>query len=287
MTKAWGAALKAHHALGSTTLATCWKATLTNGTVVTATALDRDIPNLPYDGRTYLSVAAYTPSDVESASNLAPDNLELEGFLASPHITDADIHSGIWDYAKIEIFNVNYKDLTQGRDRLREGTLGEVRAGRASFRAELRGLTQHYSLTFIRVIQKECPWDLGSTKPKAFCGVNLVPITVTGTVDSAVNNREIIDAARTEALDWFTGGKLTFTSGLNNGLSMEVKYSTAGLLELHEAMPFAIVAGDVYSVYAGCLKRKIQDCRDKHNNVLNFGGFSYLPGQRVYAGPQE
>jgi uncharacterized phage protein (TIGR02218 family) len=277
--KSWGTPLRNHYAQGSPTLATCWKATLTNGTVVAATSLDRDIT---FNSVLYLSIAAYTPSDVESGSNLAPDNLELEGFLASPHVTDDDIHSGIWDFARFEIFEVNYKDLTQGRNRIREGTLGEVRGGRSSFRQELRGLTQAYSRTIVRLIQKDCDADLGDAR----CKVDLEPITVTGSIDSVDGNRTITDAARTEAVNWFTGAKFTFLTGLNAGLSMEVKYSSGGVIELHEAMPFEIVAGDTYSVPAGCTKRKIEDCKDKHNNVVNNRGFDLLPGQRIYAGPQ-
>jgi len=277
--KAWSAALKTHMGLGSTTAATLWKATLTNGTIVAATSLDRDIT---FDSVLYLSIAAYTPSDVESGSQLAPDNLELEGFLASPHITDGDIHSGIWDFAAIEIFEVNYRDLTMGRNRIREGTLGEVRGGRASFRAELRGLTQAYSRKIVRLIQKECDADLGDAR----CTVDLGPFTVTGTIDSVASNREFTDAARTEANEWLTAGKITFTSGLNNGLSMEVKNSTAaGVIKLHELMPFNIVAGDTYSMYAGCTKRMTEDCIGKFDNVVNFRGFPHLPGQRIYEGP--
>ncbi len=281
--KGTSTALKAHMALGSTTMALCWKATLTNGTIVTATAHDRDIV---FDGLTYLSTAAYTPSDVESGADMAPDNLEVEGFLASPHITAADVHTGIWDYAAIEIFEVNYRDLTMGRNRIRSGTLGEVKSGFAMFRAELRGLMQAYSRRIVRLIQATCDADLGDAR----CGVNLnagsPTMTVTGTIDSVASNRQFTDAARNEAADWFTAGKITFTSGLNNGLSMEVKQSTAlGVITLHEAMPFNIVAGDTYSMYAGCQKRMAEDCIAKFDNVVNFRGFPHLPGSRVYAGP--
>jgi uncharacterized phage protein (TIGR02218 family) len=279
--KAWGAAFKAHYALGSTTLATCWKATLTNGTVVAATSHDRDIV---LGGVTYLSVAAYTPTDVESSADLSPDNLELEGFLASPAITDGDIHSGIWDFAAVEIFEVNYRDLTMGRNRMREGTLGEVKGGLASFRAELRGLTQAYSRRIVRLIQKECDADLGDAR----CTVDLAAFTVNGTIDSVTSNREFTDVARTEQNDRFSAGKVTFTSGLNAGLSMEVKQSSAGgVIKLHEFMPFELVAGDTYSMYAGCTKRKAEDCIAKFDNVLNHRGFDFLPGSRVYAGPES
>jgi uncharacterized phage protein (TIGR02218 family) len=278
------AELLAHYALGKTTLARCWKATLTNGTVVTATAHDRDIV---FGGLTYLSTAAYTPSDVESGSDMSPDNLELEGFLASPHIVASDVQTGIWDYAAVEDFEVNYKDLTMGRNLIRSGTLGEVHTDMSKFRAEFRGLMQRFSRRIVRLTQALCDADLGDAR----CGVDLdagsPTMTVTGTIDSVTSNREFTDAARTEAADWFTGGKITFTSGLNNGLSMEVKESTAlGVITLHELMPFNIVAGDTYSMYAGCTKRFTEDCIAKFDNGVNFRGFPHLPGNRIYAGSQ-
>jgi uncharacterized phage protein (TIGR02218 family) len=184
------AALKAHYAQGTTTIATCWRATLTDGTVIAATSYDRDII---VDGITYLSAQGYNHTDVESTSELNPDNLEIEGFLQAPAITDADIHSGLWDFAAIEIFEVNYRDLTMGKNILRSGTLGEVKGGRSKFTAELRGLLQAYTKTIVRLTTKECLADLGDAR----CGVDLAALTVTGTVEGVTGNRILADTART------------------------------------------------------------------------------------------
>lgn len=273
--KTMSVALKAHYALGTTTIATCWKATLTNSTVVAATSLNRD---LVVDAVTYKATTGYSPTNIDSTAELSPDNLEVDGFLASPAITDADIHSGLWDYAAIEVFEVNYADLTMGKNIMRSGTLGEVKAGRSSFIAELRGLMQAYSRTIVRLTGKECDADLGDTR----CKKVLTAFTVTGTVGSVTGNRVINDAARTEVADWFTGGKMTFTSGPNNGLSMEVKKNVVGQIELHEQMPFIIAAGNTYSLVAGCTKRFTQDCIAKFANGVNFRGFPHLPGSAVF-----
>jgi uncharacterized phage protein (TIGR02218 family) len=267
--------LIAHYALGTTTLTTCWRATLTNGTVVAATALDRD---LVIGGVTYLSASGYSAKDVSSSLELNPDSLEIEGFLASPAITDADIHSGIWDYAAIEIFEVNYNDLTMGKNILRAGTLGEVKGGRSRFTAELRGLMQAFTKTIVGLTTKECTADLGDDR----CKVNLASYTVTGTVEGVTNNRIIADSFRHEEAGWFTAAKLTFTSGANEGLSMEVKTFVEGLITLQQAMPFDIAEGDEYSVHVGCQKRFTEDCGTKFNNKINFRGFPNVPGASIY-----
>lgn len=268
-------ALLGHYAGERTTLATCWKATLTNGTVVTATSLDRDIV---FGGLTYKSAQSYSASNIESSSELNPDNLEVEGFLAWPAITDEDIHSGLWDYAEIEVFEVNYTNLSQGRNILRVGTLGEVRGGRSKFTAEFRGLLQAYTRTIVRLVTKECTADLGDSR----CKVDLAAITVTGIVGLVLENRIIISQGAFQADDWYTGGKLTWTSGANNGRSMEIKRNTVGRIELSHAMYKPIALGDTYTIYPGCQKRFNEDCISKFANGLNFRGFPDLPGSKIY-----
>jgi uncharacterized phage protein (TIGR02218 family) len=267
--------LKASYTKGTTTFATCWKARLTNNTIVTATSLDRD---LKVGGLIYKATQSYTASNIESTSELNVDNLEVEGFLAWPAITDEDIHSGLWDYAEIEIFEVDYTDPSLGRNYLHTGRLGEVRGGRSRFVAEFRGLMQAYTRTIVRLVTKDCTADLGDTR----CKVDLVAITVGGVVDTIVGNRIINDATRTEPADWFVGAKLTWTSGANLGASMEVKRSTLGQIELAHAMYEPVGQGDTYTVHKGCMKRFQEDCIGAHNNGINFRGFPDLPGNRIY-----
>lgn len=280
MTRAIPDALKAHYALGTTTLATCWKATLRDGTVITATTHSERLEFPPASGGWYEPTQGYNPSDIEHGSDLSYDNLEVDGYLASPSITASDVQSGRWDYAAIELFEVNVADLTQGRNLLRSGTLGQVRAGRSTFHAELRGLTQAYSRRIVQLTTQECIADLGDAR----CKVDLAPLTVTAAVDSVTANKTI-HAALAQAADWFTGCKLTFTSGLNDGLSMEVKNYTPGVLELFEAMPFPVAASDTFTVYRGCQKRFYEDCIGVHNNGVNFRGFPHVPGVGIFGGP--
>jgi uncharacterized phage protein (TIGR02218 family) len=59
---------------------------------------------------------------------------------------------------------------------------------------------------------------------------------------------------------------------------MEVKSFAGGSFTLSQLMPKTISVGDSYSVYAGCRKRFLEDCRDKFNNVVNYRGEPYVPG---------
>jgi hypothetical protein len=76
---------------------------------------------------------------------------------------------------------------------------------------------------------------------------------------------------------YFQYGKITFTSGLNNGLAMEVKSYVPGQIVLELPMPYAVAIGDAYSMRAGCDK-SLSTCKTRYSNVVNFRGEPYLPG---------
>ena len=265
--------LLAHLNSEVTTLRTCWKATLTNGTVYGFTDHSRD---LTFEGQLYLASSGHSPSSIVNNSSLAVDNLEVRGVLTVDGIAEEDIRSGLWDFAQVEIFQVNYTNLTQGAIRQHKGRLGEVKTGRHDFMAELRGLAQQMQQTIGEVYSPTCRADLGDSR----CGVNLATYTVTGMVSLVTDRRIFTDASRTEALGYFDSGKLTWLTGANAGLSMEVKTFTAvdGKFTLYLPMPFDILSGDTFSVYPGCKKRFNEDCKLKFNNVVNFRGEPHVPG---------
>ena len=348
-------ALATHIAGEVTKLATCWKVTLVNATVKAFT--DHDT-NLIVDGVTYLASSGYTSSDVDTTSALNVDNLDVIGFIASPSITEADLLAGLWDYAAVEIFQVNWSSVTDGKIWQRVGNLGEVTLNRGQFQAELRGLMQAYTATVVELTSPTCRANLGDARCKKALG----PFTVTGTVTSvSADNATIGDTSRAEAgptggiavtgvsqgnpgvvtltsmlnlaedspvtitgvtgmtavngstlfrnpnagkttfelgvdttlypayagggtvtplggtSGYFDRGLITFTSGLNTGLSMEVKSYTPGQMILVLPMPYTVAVGNTYSLIAGCDKT-FPTCRDRFTNVVNFRGEPYLPG---------
>ena len=174
------------------TISTCWKVTLTSGTVLGFTDHDSDID---FDGVTYEASTGYTRSDIASGADLSVDNLELVGTLRSPAITEAALYAGVWDFAQVEIFAVNYEDLTQGALVLRVGWLGEVSVGRNNFTAEIRGLTQAYSRVIGELTGPGCRNDLGDSR----CQVDLAPFTFAFTVTGVgADNQTVYASALTQ-----------------------------------------------------------------------------------------
>ena len=111
-------ALKAHLAGNLTTRAVCLRLTRVDGTVIAATLHDRDIE---FDGVTYLTAAGGDTSNIEDSAALSVDNLSQRGTLTSAAITEADLRAGLYDYARVSVFVVNWADLTMGSYSQRDG----------------------------------------------------------------------------------------------------------------------------------------------------------------------
>lgn len=258
-----------------TTLATCWKLTRRDATVLGFTDHDADIS---YDSVTYKAATGFTPSAVANSADLKVDNLDVEGMISEDSITEEDILAGLYDFAEIEIFQINYADTMQGILKMRRGWLGEVSLTRQHFVAEVRGLTQLLAQDIGEYFSASCRATLGDGR----CKISMAAHTVTGSVTSVSSRGGFIDSARSENSALFTSGKITFTSGANNGLSMEVKEyirrsGVGGIVSLALPMPHAIAPGDAYSLQKGCDKT-ISTCHARFNNVANFRGEPSVPG---------
>lgn len=262
--------LETHFEGGLTTLATCWKITREDSTELGFT--DHDQP-LTIDSVDYDSLAGFTPTTVENKSNMSVDNLDVEGQVFPSKITEEDLLAGLYDYAEIEIFIVNYEDLTQGKLVVKRGRLGEVTLNSQMFQAEVRGLTQHLSQTIGDVFSPSCRAILGDSK----CKVALAGFTVSTTVSEVTNNQTFKATALTEAAGWYTGGEIEWTSGNNAGRKMEVKEFASTQVVLALPMGKSVSVGDGFDIIAGCDKTR-ETCQNKFSNIINFRGEPDVPG---------
>lgn len=262
----------------STKWAQIWTITRTDGEVFRFTSLDRD---LTYLGQTYQACDSLVPSASESVSEVdQAGSMDLSGAIGPDGITEVDLYSGLFDGAVAEAWLVAWSGTSIPR-RLIKGTFGPVEQSETGFKVELLGDGAKLLQTpLVSLIQPGCRWQFGDSK----CGVDLTPLTVTGTIDSGNGQREFTDAARGETAGYFTRGRVTFTSGLNNGVSAEIKtHSIGGVFELWPRLPFGILAGDTYSMTPGCtlLKEAVGGTNGctAWANVQRYGGFAKVPGR--------
>ena len=259
------------HLLGEvTTLATCWKITRTDGVIKTYTDCDIDIV---YAGDTYLSIVGFTPSSIESKDDFSVDNVDVQGVLRTGYLTAPDLMAGLYDFAEVEIFQVNYRDLTQDRMKLRRGKLGEVRIQRDMFTAELRGLSELMQQHIGQLFSPSCRAILGDAR----CKVNMASFTFAATVNSVTSSMIFTANALTQAAGYFTGGEVRWLTGANAGLKREIKEFVNKQIVLALPMPYAIANGDTFNALAGCDKI-FSTCKAKFNNVVNFRGEPDVPG---------
>ncbi|HEX3653723.1 MAG TPA: DUF2163 domain-containing protein [Rhizomicrobium sp.] len=274
--KTLSAALQAHLNSGTTTLCWCWKIARNDGATLGFT--DHDVP-VTFDGVAYEAVSGFTASEVQSTLGLAVDNLTVLGALSSGAITEADLAAGLYDNASIEIWRVNWSAPDQ-RVLMRKGNLGEVKRGKTAFQAEVRGLAHLLNQPIGRAYGYSCDADLGDAR----CTIDLSnPLyRGVGTVAAITDQRRFTASGLDAFTDqWFSGGKLTWTSGANTNRAMEVKrHGVVGArisLELWHQMNEAIAVGDAFAITAGCDKQ-FSTCKAKFNNAVNFRGFPYMPG---------
>ncbi len=200
--KTLSSSFKAHLAQQYQTVCTCWLATLKSGTKYRFTDHDADIvisgyttPNDILNG-TYAAATGFTAAAIATSDALNVDNTEAQSVLVSPAITVADLLAGLWNDARIVIFQVNWADLTMGPLYQRVGFLGEVSTGRTMFKAELRGLMQKYTASLCELTSSSCRANLGDAR----CKKDLTAFTVTGTLTGVnVDNVTVYDTSRVEA----------------------------------------------------------------------------------------
>jgi uncharacterized phage protein (TIGR02218 family) len=92
----------------------------------------------------------------------------------------------------------------------------------------------------------------------------------------------IASITATSAAVWHAGyyddGIMTFTSGVNSGLSYQIRIWDGVTLTLDNALFVAPTAGDTFHISPGC-DHTSADCFNKFNNLVNFRGFEKIPGQ--------
>jgi uncharacterized phage protein (TIGR02218 family) len=272
--------MQQHLQRGATELATCWRITRNDGSLWGYTSHD---VSLNVAGLVYNPQSGFSTSAVETKEGLSVDNLELDALVLSVEFNEAELMAGRWDFARVEIFQVMWSNPNAGLLILRRGTLGEVsftaqgprNSTTGTYKAELRGLLQPISQVIGEVVSQLCRANLGDAR----CKVDLPSLSVAVAVASVnAANQTISSPAIAQPAGYFSYGRVQFTSGANEGYSMEVFSSMPGSVTLFSSMPYPVAVGDTFVLSPGC-DRRFSTCRTRFNNGVNFRGEPFLPGQ--------
>ncbi|MBQ0822279.1 DUF2163 domain-containing protein [Microvirga sp. HBU67558] len=267
--------LSAHLAGGATNLCHCWRLVRRDGAAFGFTDHDRD---LAFGGTIYAARTGLEAAEVTAELGFAVGGGEVSGALVSAGLTEDDIASGLYDDAGVETWLVNWSNVDE-RLLLDIGSIGEIRRADGGFVAEVRGLMHRFDEERGRLFRATCAADLGDAR----CGIDLSSSrhSATGAVAATDGALTLAASGIGFADGWCTAGQLTWTSGDNAGLSVEIKVhrATGGTdtFDLWQRPPQPIRIGDTFRVTAGCDKTH-GTCRAKFRNALNFRGFPHMPG---------
>jgi len=98
-----------------------------------------------------------------------------------------------------------------------------------------------------------------------------------GTVTVVSGNSITVPGLSGFSAGWFTAGYVEALSGLDARL---ITNHSGDIIELLLPFPFNAVGKSV-DVYAGC-GHSIAVCKSKFNNVINFGGFAFVPTRNPF-----
>ena len=217
---------------------------------------------------------------LQQSTGLSVDNTEAIGALSDAAIREEDIEAGRFDGAEVQAWLVNWADVAVRWLQFR-GTIGELRRGSGAFHAELRGLTEALNRPMGRVYQKPCTSVLGDNT----CQFDMsAPGYAADLAVDAVVDAQNFQWAALNGFEpgWFGKGRLIVVSGEAAGLWGMIKSDTFDgarrVIELWEPIRAQVGVGDQIRLEAGCDKR-METCRLKFNNLLNFQGFPDIPGE--------
>ena len=273
MSRTLTAGMTAHLATSSHSRCNMLLLDMTDGTSLAVTDHDRDITYDIGDGaETYLSGTGILTSDVAMSIGLDADNYEVSGPIGDTVTLEA-LLGGRFNRARARLFQVNWKDLTQGAIKLLAGNVSQVRPEGGKFVFEIRSDCDAFNQTVGRVIANNCDADYGDAR----CGAT--PDSVVGTVTAVTDAMTFtVSYTGSKANDYFNGGTVTALTGALAGTNpVEIfDWTVGGAIVLFAPLAESPAVGDTFTVKRGCGKSRA-DCMAR-NNILQFRGFPEVPG---------
>jgi uncharacterized phage protein (TIGR02218 family) len=256
----------------TTTLCKLFTITASNGLMERLTDCTRAIVR---GGETYAAAPLQTSQVQLRTGSGAPDNAEIEAAFGD-EVDYEDLKAGIWSGARIETLVVNYLDADAQPARRHIGTVGEITVFENSFRVEYLSLTDRLRQPVGELTSQICRAEVGDER----CRVDLTPFTFDAFV-TGVSNQRLFSVSVSMVADYFTRGKITFESGANAGITLEILSSFGAALRLGLPAPRPIAPGDAVRLVAGCDGR-LETCRDTFQNVINRQAEDEIPGNKRF-----
>lgn len=260
-------------------LANCWEIKRTDG--VTFRLTDSPHALTLEDGLTYTPIGGFNTSAHEKTGDFKDGNAEFVGIISADVITYEDLVKGKYENARVTQYLVNWQTPWIGVIQQTRYWLFELSYDGETWTAQVSSMPAWLRTPVGRSFTRDCRHTLGDHK----CKVDIPSNTAFFDNDEvlSVTTQRLKFAAATIPTgfndDDFALGYVLWTSGLNAGVTSEIKsYTKTGrIVELFLETPFDIAVGDDFYIVVGC-DGKRSTCRDKFANIANHGGFPTIPG---------
>jgi uncharacterized phage protein (TIGR02218 family) len=263
-------------------IATCSLITRTDAVKIGATDSDTQIT---IDGVTYSAELGIRPAQLSKSNDLKVDNTSVNSIYSvdSQGVTEQDLRNGLYDNARLQIFQVNLEDLPTAltnsprkHNLMFDGYIGRVTRSDRQWTFESASKVYKLGQKTGEVTSQSCRYILGDSR----CTKNLTSFTNSHTV-TAVASRSLFTANNVQADDYYAGGVVIWLTGDNVGFRTEPFTYIGGEFFIEKA-PYPIQVGHTFTAIIGCNK-DIDTCRDVFNNAVNFGGEPDVKGETFYA----
>lgn len=235
--------------------------------------------DVPFDGNTYYAIP-FESSEMEIHSGTEINNATFSTLIASA-FTRLNLKAGKWQGSKVTLMAVDLGDLAAGYAERHRGRFGQATLAGAQVEIEYRGLMQLLAQEIGERTSRLCRYQLGDSR----CKKDITAFTFVGEVSAIPFNRQKFQISVSKPDGYFFSGKLTWTSGANQGLSMETLNNTGQILTLFQPMVGAVAAGDDFIIVAGD-DFTHKTCYEKFDNAINFGGEPTIPDkERLFKFP--
>ena len=262
--------------------ATVWRITRRDGFEIRVT--DHNA-RLRVNNQNYVPVGAFSASAHQKLAGLKERGQEVRGAIATGLITHEDLKSGKYREAKIEEMLVDWEFPNYGPFYTNVYWVLSLRFDTEVWIAEIAGSSSWLRKPVGRNYTRYCRYNLFDYAPEAAFdqppGCRLVrgDFKVPGSVGSVAVFRSKFTWTAGGFFDdhWFKDGHLEWLTGNNMGIVSEIQGFESDEFDLYLPLNADIQVGDTFDAYPGCDKT-LTDCRDKFDNVVNFGGFPFIPG---------
>lgn len=259
------------------TAAWCVRIVCTNGLTLRLTTYPRDLTMS--NAAVYESDSGYEQTAYSSGTDFSPSAIDLIGFVGVAGITRDQIASGVFDNARVHVFKCNFLSPVEDYEPVTAGFFGKTTLEDDKYTIQGMSLIDALNQSSGQTYLPSCSRTFGD----AGCQKSLPTITVTAAITSVTSQGVVRLSSLAFSADYFGAGTIEITTGDNAGLKpLEIKSHAAdGTIATFEPFYYLPQVGDTAKLIPGCRKR-LEDCRDKWSNVVNFFGFTNIPTSSSY-----